>query len=505
MRFQALSKIFKYNGVVLKDHNSRQRTVAQFVAACDGYNIKIDKNIDQEEYHACAAELAENTSDQSPLEIVKEKLNVDQLFADFEKLDDGTGSHILRYKNPDTRETFTFGSVGDFNEHRKVTKALIDKGSGTLENWVIALRPYKALLKVPSLTEARAAELIWETLYTGPHTIRTRKVDPDALPVVLEGSKKSADLVIPFTKKDVTIDDLHPFLKSFLTRMENHKHFCAILASKLTGSTYAYTPYLFGEGGDGKTTFTRFLHKAVQGSTANLEVGDSAFGLYNCTDKIFLLINDTSNKYVYHTEIVKKIAGTDSVKVNGKYQQPRDMVLPGMIIITSNQLPHASREVWYQRRARIFKVSKMAGVVRESLVDTKTASEAMYTTVNEFWNYCLQCLAEVGNVETGFVSDLPNQKQNTSSTEVAEDVYEDFLIDLGLVTDSNLTISGHALRSKIRKKMQEQGKDKYFMEQFLAFLSQHKGVLKDDSNYAGIGVPEIVRDGHTKFTGKKVA
>lgn len=512
MRFEKLIKVFKSNGYELKDMKSRPKNIAAFMQACDLHGVKIDKNFDKEEYAACikelydyAAEQADANPEQSVQDRVIEQLNVEGLFADFEKRDDGKSSPLLRYIHPETKVVTTFGSLGDFNEHRKISKALLDKGHETLEKWVEALKPFKSVLKIGALTESKAAEIIWEGLFTGPAKVRTKIADPDAIPVVLEGFTKSADHVIPLTRKDVTLDDLHPILSGFLTRMENHKYFCAILASKLTGSSFAYTPYLFGEGGDGKTTFTRFLDKAVNGLTANLELGDAAFGLYNCTDKVFLYINDTSNKYVYHTEIVKKIAGTDSVKVNGKYQQPRDMVLPGMIIITSNQLPHASKEVWYQRRARIFKVSKMMGVVRESLMDTKTAANAMYTTVNEFWNYCIQCLQEVGNLETGYVNDLPNQQRNLASAEVAEDTYEDFLLDLGYVLDGSLTISGHTFRSKISKKAQEQGKDKFFKDQFIAYLAQHKGVSKDDKVYVGIGIKQPVSDGHTKFIGKTAA
>lgn len=512
MRFEKLIRVFKSNGYELRDMKSRQKNVVAFIQACDLHGVKIDKNIDKEEYSACIKELheyslrvAEENPEQSVQDRVIEQLDVEALFADFEKRDDGKGSPILKYTNPETKEVFTFGSIGDFSDHKRVTKALIDDGEQTLDNWVEVLKPFKSVLKIGALTEAKAVEVIWDSLFTGPKKIRTKKVDPESLPAVLDGFGKSSDYVIPFTRKHVTLDDLNPILSGFLGRMDNHKYFCAILASKLTGSSFAYTPYLFGEGGDGKTTFTRFLDKAVNGLTANLELGDSTFGLYNCTDKVFLYINDTSNKYVYHTEIVKKIAGTDSVKVNGKYQQPRDMVLPGMIIITSNQLPHASKEVWYQRRARIFKVSKMPGIVRESLMDTKTASNAMYSTVNEFWNYCIQCLEEVGNLETGYVNDLPNHKQSLASAEVAEDVYEDFLLDLGYTLDESLTISGHAFRSKISKKAQEQGKDKFFKDQFIAYLAQHKGVTKDDKVYVGIGIKQPVADGHTKFIGKSAA
>lgn len=501
-RFEKLRTVFKSNGSQLKDFGGKTRTINQFKTMCFELGIATSITTLNEDFQECVKELAVYSKDEvSPIEFVADHLDPELIFDDFELIEDGKGSPILKYTNPKTNQKFILGTVADV-DHRLIYKSLISFGRPTLNSWLAILMPYVKYLKIDRLTEEIAVDTIWNLIYSGLAQVGTRYIDPEAMPVALQGLGKPADYIIPYFRKESTLGDLHPFLRGFLERTQDHKYFCAILASRLLGFKQPYIPYLVGAGGDGKSTFMTFLDKLVNGYTANLDLSDSTYGLYGCIDKIFLFINDTSNKRVFYYETVKNISGNDYTRVNGKYQHAKDVKLPGLIIISSNQLPVLNKAEWLKRRARIFQVAKMSDEQKENLVDVPTAAALMTTTANEFLNYCLQCLREVGNSETGVVRNPPahvNIMDTADSSE--EDEYEDFILDLGFQIGVDCTVTEYSFRKKIRMKCNDQRKNEYFMENFLAYLREKKGITRTGGYYHGIGMAKN-ETSTTKFVGK---
>src|SRR6516164_2759234 len=505
-RFENLRYTFKSDGRALKDSNGRVRNTDQFSKACFQAKIMIDPFIVAEEYRACVKELFEPEEEKTTEEAILEFLDPTVVFENFELLLDGKGHPIVKYTSPDTGRKHILGTTKDV-DHRALYKELVSFGITTLDKWKLILKPLIKQLRTPVLTGEVAVETIWSRLYSGLELLPRKYVDPNAMPVALEGKgNHRADHIIPFHRKDSTLGELHPFLRGFLERTEDHKYLCAIIASRLLGFRHAYIPYLIGAGGDGKSTFISFLDKVVDGYTATLDVNDATYGLYNCIDKIFLFVNDTSNKRIFYYETIKNISGNDFTRVNGKYQHARDVKLPGMILISSNQMPILTKAEWLKRRARIFKISPMPEEMKENLVDVGTAVASMATTTNEFLNYCIQCLEEVGSIHTGEVKQPPTHKKIIDNGETPEeDEYEDFFQDLGVDLNPEYTITEYSFRKKIRTKCQEQHKSEYFMQNFLAYLREKKGVTRGAGYYKGVGTPIPKIDGHTKFIGKNAS
>lgn len=500
MKFEKLKYVLKSNGKVLKDMNGRTKTPEQFMMICFKAGVSINTG-DTTDYDLCVRELKDNKEEETTEQSVVESLDMEALFKDFVLIEDGKGHPIVKYTNPETNQGHMFGTVPDV-DHKFIYKALISFGKETLANWKQTLAPYKSHLKLKVLTDEVVVEYVWVNLFSGLAHINRKYIDPNAMPVALQGKGKSADYIIPFTLKDTALRDLNPILGNFLERTKDHKYLCAIIASRLLGFRHAYIPYLVGAGGDGKSTFITFLDKLVNGYTANLDLGDSSYGLFGCVDKVFLFINDTSNKRVFYYETVKNISGNDYTRVNGKYQHAKDVKLPGLIIISSNQLPVLSKAEWLKRRARIFQVARMTDEQRENPLDVNTAADLMNSSGNEFLNYCLQCLSEVGNTTTGSVNIPPTHGYLMDSSETPEeDEYEDFLVDLGFSLNAEVRVTEYAFRKKIRTKLQDQRKSEYFMENFLAYLREKKGVTKHSGHYHGIG-PKVAETTGTKFVGK---
>lgn len=501
-RFEGLRYVLRSDGRSLKDSNNRMKNPEQFAKQCFNARIAIDFSKLNDEYKACVEELYEEEYEKSPEQQVLENLNSEEIFKDFELIVDGKGAPIVKYISPDSGRKNILGTTKDV-DFRYLYKELVGSGISTIDKWKFILKPYLKPLKITNLTAEVAVETIWARLYSGLELINRQYVDPDAMPVALQGKGRPADHIIPFNPKDVTLGDLHPFLRGFLERTEDHKYLCAMLASRLLGFKHAYIPYLVGAGGDGKSTFISFLDRVVDGYTATLDLADSTYGLYNCIDKIFLFVNDTSNKRIFYYETIKNISGNDFTRVNGKYQHARDVKLPGMILISSNQMPILTKAEWLKRRARIFQVAPMTREQKENLVDVGTAVNLMAQTSNEFINYCLQCLGQVGNPETGEVKLPPTHSELIEGGETPEeDEFEDFLLDLGMELTNGSKTTEYSFRKKIRIKVQEQHKSEYFMQNFLAYLREKKGITRSGGYYHNIGLPGVKMDGHTKFAGK---
>lgn len=470
------------NGKVLRDHNGRQVTKEKFSYMCLTRGISLqNENIDDIYDKAIGflkpqetdvfTDAAQAIANQSPFKNFKAR---------------GTGrSDSLIYYKINENEVLCLGSAMDLDA-RELASHISSKKilQHILEYWRELLSPYATQLKINLRNADEVVTWIWSTLFTGPLEMEYEEIDFSQPPAILEGFGRGTEYTIPFKKKQASLDDLNPVLKDFLERMEDHKYFCAILAGRFIGKQKHYIPWLYGKGGEGKSTFTAFLNKIIPNGSVELNLNDKTTGLWEALGKTFLIIPDTNNKNIFHYEEVKKISGQDSVVVNGKYKHARTEKLPGMIIITSNKLPNIGSFEYAKRRARIFKIStnKLAGTKFE--LDVVDATKEMSKTSNEFLNYCLQCLEEVGNIQTGQVPEPPSSiTHNTKSLEEYE--YLDFIEDNKLSLGSDLTIKGKDLRKLLTQ--DQKNRSDFFKDNFLEYIQNYCHVTFDDGEYQGIG------------------
>lgn len=482
MDIEILKTHFRSNGEILRDKNKHLVDKAKFKAILDSVDVFI-KREDLEGEYTNAVKLLHNVGFDH-LGFIRESLNKKEIFKGF-KARGCTGSNSIIYYSEDGIRNYCLGAAMDLD-----INSIYHKFTGDplyyqiVEEWRIALKPHAESLKISIVDTRRVIETIWEKIFTAAKDMEQDEIDFSMPPAILEGFGKGTEFTIPFTKKHSTLDELHPILKDFLVRMEDHQYFCAILASKLIGKFKHYIPWLYGKGGEGKSTFIRFLNEICPDSSVELSLTDKSTGLWEALGKTFLIIPDTNNKNIFHYEEVKKISGGDAVVINGKYKHPRTEKLPGMIIVSSNKLPNVGSYTYAQRRARIFKISSgnFSGTRRELGVDK--AAKEMATTTNEFLNYCLQCLDEVGDSSTGQVPEPPSTiTNNTKSLEEYE--YIDFIEETKLSLHAESSISGKELRKLLKK--DSKNRSDFFIENFLEYIHNYCKVSFKDETYQGIG------------------
>ncbi len=185
----------------------------------------------------------------------------------------------------------------------------------------------------------------------------------------------------------------------------------------------------------------------IPNGTAEIKLGDPN-GLWEAIGKTFLIFGDTSNKNLVFYEEVKKISGGDPVAISGKYKHTRTEVLPGLIIVTSNRLPSVGASEAIRRRTKVFQIKAGNFQNTDSEVSVKDAATSMYDSVNDFLNYCLQCLEEVGDIKTGKVPNHPTNTVNKNEKTPEELEYSDFMEKCKLSFNEGIFIKGIAITSK---------------------------------------------------------
>lgn len=416
-------------------------------------------------------------------EEVASLLDTKEIFKNFFGRSDGEQPTLIYYRINENK-AFLFGSMADLDHHR-VYKILTQdvQFSKTLKRWQDSIRPYAKHLKIRIVDSRQVVEAVWATLFNPTDHIETVLTDFKDSPALLQGYGQAVEYTIPFIKKHSTLGDLGPTLSSFLSRVSDHKHLCAIIASRLVGFKWDAIPWIYGKGGEGKSTFTKFLGQIVPNGSAEIRLGDPN-GLWEAIGKTFLIFPDTSDKnLIYHRE-VKNISGGDPVSIVGKYKAARTQCLTGLIIITSNKLPNIGSDEAIIRRTRVFSVEPAENDLNFIKMSIDKAVEDMKKYTNEFLNYCLQCLEEVGNIITGEVKHHPTNKQYQGFKTLQELEFEDFIKRHKFVTNETSSIGGFELRALLRSNE----KEKFFMENFIDYVKQQKRVIvTPEGDYVGIG------------------
>jgi hypothetical protein len=483
---KVLQELFKSNGVILRDKSRNEVTPEKFRRICSDKDILFKTEETYIKYAEAVQALVNNDLEKNALDIVREKITKEMVFEGFVAKGaigqdslvwySGNGGHWL-------------GGVKDLNP-RTVHEIMKNQAyHEVVTKWKNLLTPYASALKLNVGNVKEVIEMMWEKLYSAEHDMAQQTVDFSAPPALLEGFSTTSEYIIPFTKKHSTLNELNPILKDFLTRTEDHKYLCAILASRLIGHSKAYIPWITGKGGDGKSAFITFLRMIVGKYSCVIDISSDQANISEAIGKTLIIVNDTSKKNIFHYDLIKNVSGGDGISINAKYKHPVTLVLPGQIIITSNSTPNIGRYPYAQRRARVFKVSEgnFSETIKE--VSVKVAAEAMFSTVNEFLNYSLQCLEELGSIETGYVPRPLSSKTHEKKT-LEEHSYYDFIENNKLALGPNSTISGVLLRKLLNKEKKERGE--FFPDNFLEYMHKYCGVTSEEKHYVGIGSNTLV-------------
>ncbi len=487
--FSALLKIYTAkNGELF---NSSRHVVSEniFKKKCNELDIMVTSNTVSQDYEDAVSFIESKKETKNSFDMVREKITKDMLFKNFIVRGDISGETLVFFKKEE--KLHLIGGVLDLDATtiHEITKKVLYHDQ--VVEWQNILRPYGEFLKINVNNIKEVVKMVWEELYSAEHTMDKELVDFSAAPVLLEGFGKGSQYTIPFSRKHTKFEELNTYTQDFLNRTQDHKYLCAILATRLVGKFKAYVPWLVGEGGEGKTTFFDYLNNLVSGYTATINFSVETPNLTEAIGKTFLFVPDTSKKNLFHYDEVKNVSGYDPQSINAKYKHPVTIKLPGMIIVSSNKIPNIGKYTYAKRRARVFKIQKGDFLETKKELEITDVAQQMAKTNNEFLNYCVQCLEELGNIETGYVPSPPSTHTRDLKTP-EEYAYEDFMCLQHIIFGEDRTISGRDLRNLLLKEQKVRGE--FFKENFLEYIQSYCEVTFDGDTYKGIGKEDYAKN-----------
>ena len=242
-------------------------------------------------------------------------------------------------------------------------------------------------------------------------TVERITVRSDMHPAILEHLNKMCLVTIPFKLQEgVGLQDLHPYLRDFLERVEYHEYLCAILYSHFCGNLLPYVVYLKGNGGDAKTSFISMLGRLTR-SIATFD-GSDRFNYFNMYGKSILGLSENESTKLMENKVVKSVTGGNYVPIEGKGRNSFNGQVRGLILVDSNYDLELLGKEYEKRRLRYFRVQPLVKshdfveVLQEYFIDQ------MLTTSNEFLNYCRQWYEKLQIVGShGLVQTLPNHEE----------------------------------------------------------------------------------------------
>lgn len=243
------------------------------------------------------------------------------------------------------------------------------------------------------------------------NTVQKMTVKSDMHPAVVSGSETLSLTTIPYSyQENINLDNLHIYLKDFLSRVEHHEYLCALLYSHFLGNLLPYVIYLRGEGGDGKTSFVSMLGRLAR-SFATFDSSER-FNYFNMYGKSIIGLNENESSKLMQSRVLKSISGGNYVQIEGKGRNSFAGQVRGLVIVDSNyDLELIGRED-EKRRLRYFKVSRIVKSSDFVTVSQDYFVDKMLSTSNEFLNYCRQWYEQLQIPGShGLISANPNHDE----------------------------------------------------------------------------------------------
>ncbi|WP_186648950.1 DUF5906 domain-containing protein [Fluviispira vulneris] len=210
----------------------------------------------------------------------------------------------------------------------------------------------------------------------------------------------STDDILSSQKIDYSPNDnpqLNPTLQELLSRCTDSEYLCAILWLMFCGKKTPYVVYLYGEGGEGKSSFTGFLTRMLgEAITATFDSNNnfSNIGMFN---KALILLSENVNCRLLQKSEVKALTGDSYVSIEPKGKDRFSAKLSGLLMVDSNTLPLLEGENYEFRRLRLFRFSQFKC---NTEIDKETYENMLSENFNDFLNHCRICYEKLGGANT---------------------------------------------------------------------------------------------------------
>lgn len=218
-------------------------------------------------------------------------------------------------------------------------------------------------------------------------------------------------------------------MMEFLNRVSDHEYLCAITWLLFNGQKSPYVVYLYGTGGEGKSSFLNVIAKHVGTSAAFSN--DGKHSNYHMHGKAMIVLTENTDCFLLQNQSVKQITGNSLVSCEQKNKGAFTASLSGTLYADANKMLKLKGEEAEFRRLRIFRVNKPGKV---ELLDMNTYERKLSEDFNSFLNYCRQCFEKVGSKTAWLVPASPGQTA-----------------DFKALTDRGFTIKSEQILLKIFK------------------------------------------------------
>lgn len=305
------------------------------------------------------------------------------------------------------------------------------------------------------------------------------KLDRPLKPITLNNQDlayKNLNVVFTDTPK------LNPYLKEFLDRVSDHERLCAILWLMFNGIKTPYVVYLYGGGGDGKSSFINMLCKAVK-SYGALEL-DGLFKYFHIYGKALITLTENTDIYLMQNKMVKEITGRSPVSCQEKGKTSFTAVIEGLLMVDSNKNLKLVGEEFEFRRLRHFTVSPVSKKVVKINPDLYT--EKLSENFDQFISYCKKCYEAVGINHLVEPSIEMNQAMIGLVDQLQVFEYEEFLKKIGYVVDLTSNVEEFEVYSRILRKRQSVSNNKFFVDNFMRYLKLKYGVDRQNGIFSGL-------------------
>lgn len=366
-----------------------------------------------------------------------------------------------------------------------------------------------AELNGPEFTHAQIAEMFMEDI----QPLSERHFDPflmNSTPynLLLEGDERPSLVYLPFNKE--AKPELNSYLKGFLDSMSDHEYFCAYLYCNFLGILVQQVLYIYGEGGDGKSSFLNMLEHKTKSLGAYTEGSNAA---YDMIDKSIITLAESVEKHILQKAEVKKLTGRDPLSINGKYKEAYSGKIRGLLIIHANCKPNLLGDEAEIRRLRLFNMTPSAR--REKIIAPEEFEILLGENFDGFLSYCKECYTKLKEETTDSVKnpssmDVYHKQLRDGNMVTLYDRLLQKLKEKRVVVDSQAQTTEKELRSiiyNITIRIDDASfREKFFTNKFLEYLKNDMKCKFDGfGNVFGIGMSKEIPEestGHTRVVKK---
>ena len=316
--------------------------------------------------------------------------------------------------------------------------------------------------------------------------IPSTNITKDPHPAVLSTySHVPALKYIPFTVQDVTIDDLNPYLKDILFRIEDHEYFCAHLYTNWIGIKTPCVLYLYGEGETGKTSLLNMLI-SITCNSGTYDASDR-FNYYNMYSKSLIIQSENDSGYFFQQRVLKAVTGGDPVQLEQKGQTAFTGYIRGQLIVTSNNTPTLLGTKDEARRLRFFTMVSH-GLTKDQLLGQDNYEQELGSTQNEFLNYCRICYEKL-KTDGDLVKDPPHHLELIRSLRdgTAQNIFQKIMKEILEIKKSHeLVEEGTCEISDFIDAIKKHDKGAFAFTNFEKMLTTDYRVRRKFNQYIGI-------------------